>query len=330
MMNERAQFSAEDARREAAAAWLVRLENVSASETDWRAFEDWLSEPENKRAMDAIDATVAAVEDHRADLKAEFGSSAASATVIPFTPRSPKMIRRAVWASVAAAAAILMVVRLVEPAAQETTYAALAGEARHVELPDGSHVHLNRGAAIRVRLGAHERRVTLDRGEASFAVAHNEKQPFIVRAGEETIRDVGTEFNVLRGENTLVVAVREGVVEVSSSVARPMTLVAGDQLALDRDARRATLSRINADDAFAWQDGRLVYHDAALATVISDINRYGGKPISIADGVAASLRFSGVLVIDAPAAMADRLQAFLPVQSEENASGIVLRSRPSP
>lgn len=300
-------------RREAAAAWLVRLHAPEAVEADWMAFEQWLGDPENKRALDEIDSALAIVDDHRDAFERPRPS-----------PALTRHVRSAVFVAMAGAAAALLFVQLRPPPPQTASFEAPANAARAITLPDGTSVTLNRGAAMQVQWSPTERRVSLQRGEAAFRVVHDERAPFALTAGTASISDLGTEFNVLRAHDALTVTVRDGSVSLSGA-GDVFTLSAGDQISID--SGRVRSRRVNPDDAFAWRDGRLVFRDASLADVVADLNRYSDTPISIADRAASSLRFSGVLVIDSPAAMTTRLEAFLPVRSEHNGSGIVIRSR---
>ena len=312
--------SSDEARREAAATWLVRLEAADATEADWLAFETWLGDPANKLALDAIEAATADIEDHRA---AFTQAASAEPGVVQFRPR--KNLWRATFVGLAAAAAaIVIVLQLTPPPTQQIAYAAPLDAARTVVLPDASQIALNRGASVLVRWSARERRVELEHGEAAFIVRHNASSPFTVTAGTETIRDLGTEFNVLRERNALRVTVRSGSVDVRAREGSA-TLMPGDQASVSDG--RLTLRRVNADDALAWREGRLIYHNAPLSDVVADLNRYSATPISVGDAAAAGMRFSGVLIIDDPTAMTSRLQAFLPLRSEQNEQGVVLRSR---
>lgn len=324
-------MSAEDdplsgnARLEAAATWLVRLEDAGATDADWRAFETWLEDDANRRALEAIESQVAVAEDNRDALRTPAGGG----EVIAFPASRARRMRPALWAGAAAAAAAVAVgfFTLTPPPTQELAYAAPADQARVVTLPDQSSIHLNRGASVRVRWGGRERRVEMAAGEAAFRVTHDPAHPFVVITGESEIRDLGTEFNVVRATDSLTVAVRSGSVAVSRPGAAIIALTAGDRLRVDATTGAAVLARAQAEDAFAWQQGRLIYHDATLAEVVADLNRYGGPHISIADAGTAALPFTGVLAIDDPSAMLLRLEAFIPVRTERNADGVVLRSR---
>lgn len=306
-------------RREAAAAWLVQLESPEATEADWTAFQDWLTDPDNKRSLEQIEAALAVVADHGSALREAY------------LTRRPSEARRAygnamraiLYAGLAAAAAAFILV-VFNPSAEVATFAAPAGAIRNVRLPDGSVVTLNRGAIVAMRWSARERRLDLRQGEAAFNVVHNPDLPFIVAAGDAIIHDVGTEFDVLRDRNRLTVTVNAGAVNLEAGETSS-TLASGDQARFVDGS--LTVRSVDPSEAFAWRDGRLIYHDALLSDVVTDLNRYSATPIRVADEATASLRFTGALTIDRPTAMIERLEAFLPIRSEQNGDGIELRSR---
>lgn len=301
-----------------AARWHVTLESETATEGDWLAFEQWLSaSAEHRAAYDAID--MALVE---ASLnKAAFAGGIPTDNVIPLR----RWARRpAVWAAgvaAIAACALIMVWRTPEPT-MEYAYAASADADQSVTLPDGSSVHLNRNAAIRVSFGA-TRHIVLERGEAAFDVAHDASRPFEVAAGASTIRDIGTVFNVARNARSTVVTVREGEVEIGAPHAQVARVVAGYQARV-MESGAIAVSPAN-EGAFSWQSGQLIYHDTPLAAVIEDLNRYSDRPIELSQ-TAAALRFSGVLMLDSAPAMLARLENFLPIRVLEEDDRIIVGS----
>ncbi|MEQ1492931.1 MAG: FecR domain-containing protein [Terricaulis sp.] len=305
-----------------AAAWgRAKLDGDDATEAAWLGYEQWLTaSPSNRSAADAIDAALLDVEAHQDALR----SAPESDVVVPF--KRGIFARPAVWitAATAIAASALLFIVTAPPPEQHFAYAAPATDGQVINLPDGSVVHLNRGAAISVTYGR-ERQVDLEHGEASFSVVHDPSRPFVVAAGDASIRDVGTEFNVAVNSASTVVTVRAGEVAVSTDRAAEERVVAGLRARVANgnvDVRAA-----RADDAFAWQSGRLVYHNAELATVIEDLNRYSDVPITLDVQDANALQFSGVLVIDEPQTMLARLEAFLPIRSEQDGDRIVVRRR---
>ncbi len=83
------------------------------------------------------------------------------------------------------------------PYISEMTYEAHYGSRAYAVLPDGSKVWLNSGSKLIILPGynLHDREVKLT-GEAFFDVETNMEKPFVVEAGELSIKATGTTFNV--------------------------------------------------------------------------------------------------------------------------------------
>lgn len=321
-MSEPRQAAPRDAKRlEEAAAWRVRLQSEHSVEADFEAFETWVADPANRAAYDRVEAADAFVDANAA----AFGDALPQRSV----GRHTRYAMAAGVAGLAASAALALVLLSASPSPRWAHYEAPATGPRDVTLADGSIIHLNRRAQIDVALAARERRVRMD-GEAAFEVSHDPSRPFLVAVGDQQVRVVGTEFDVLHASGQTIVTVRRGVVEVSLQRhldQTPVRLRAGDQ-SLHRDGSEVvSAAQIDPETAFAWRDGRLVYTDAPLSAVVADLNRYYDKPIRVADAGAGGLRFSGVLVIDSEEQVLARLQAFLPVVVQPNGGGYTLAQK---
>jgi ferric-dicitrate binding protein FerR (iron transport regulator) len=132
--------------------------------------------------------------------------------------RGTLSLRRKVLIGVAAGFAILTITAglyLGSPAAN-TVYITGIGEQRTAKLRDGSVIVLNTDTEVQVYFSKQLRNIRLLKGEALFMVEHDTARPFIVSAGNASVRAVGTEFNVRRREQSTEVAVVEGVVQVST------------------------------------------------------------------------------------------------------------------
>jgi transmembrane sensor len=96
-------------------------------------------------------------------------------------------------------------------------------------LADGSVATLDAGTTLHARFGWRHRELDLERGRLQLQVAPSSKA-LQLRAGDSTIRDIGTTFQVERLHDGLVeVALLEGAVEVSNGAAQH-TLAPGQQL----------------------------------------------------------------------------------------------------
>jgi transmembrane sensor len=92
----------------------------------------------------------------------------------------------------------------------------LRGTQRAVVLDDGSRVLLNSDTQIGVEMGAHERRVTVRRGEAYFEVAPDRRRPFVVAGPRCTATALGNAFAVRVQPHRDVVIVTAGAVRVAA------------------------------------------------------------------------------------------------------------------
>lgn len=306
--------------QEQAAAWHARLSSEASTDADWLAFDEWLQNATNRAAYEVLEQQVEVVAAHPETFSKFLPDAEASPAHM-----SPTMVRFAVLGAVAAAATFfLLSVTADHP--KRFAYEAAASGTRSITLPDASVVDLNRGAAIRGEWRRGLRTLVLERGEAAFRVVHDDARPLEVVVGNVTLHDLGTEFNVIRTAGGVQVSVREGSIELRQGDQPSGVIAAGFQARVE-NGQTAITSTNSADDAFAWRTGRLVYHDAPLFAVLSDLSRYSATPIVAADAQTGSLRFSGVLIIDDSQLMLRRLASFLPIQLEQNADRVVVRSR---
>ncbi len=221
-----------------------------------------------------------------------------------------------------AAVAVLLAVFYLWPISPVSpVYRTDIGEHRLITLQDGSEVLLGAKSVLRVVYSTDVRQLSLDLGEALFTVAKDETRPFIVSSGSASVVAVGTQFNVHRLVDDVVISVIEGVVNVStepiasyipekriqvvttlsgSLANNPLRtgttqLSDGQQLRLNDRHMVSDIQKVVSDDVLSWQDGRLVYSGDPLSTVIADVNRYNNRPIRIADNEIKQLMFSGTV-----------------------------------
>lgn len=307
-----------------AAEWFARLRGEPAL-ADWTRFQAWLeADPAHREAYDAVEALWIDLDD------ASEPAALPRAANDHRRPRPP--MRRRIWWGAAGLAAAAAIVALVGPApwrgAPQRLYATGPGQQRTIALEDGSTVTLGAASRLRVEMTTRRRAVDLVDGVASFDVAHQAGRPFVVGAGDRTVRVLGTEFNVWRHDERLAVTVRRGVVAVSDKGdASSVRLVAGQRLTRDRSGP-AVVRAVDPEAAFAWRRGRLVYEQAALADVAADLGRYGASSVRISPS-AARIRVTGVFQVDDQAAMIRRLEMFAPVTVEDRGGEIWLRPRPA-
>ena len=166
------------------------------------------------------------------------------------------------------------------------------GQAQTFELADGSTVALDGDSSLTSLDDAGERRVLLHDGAAYFDVAAIGDRPFVVDAGDLSVRVVGTSFEVHRYDERVKIAVSSGTVQVAPDAARapePLSLSAGQAVMAGADGALSGPERIEPRNVAAWRRGRLVYLDAPLAEVVADANRHYSGWIVIPDPRAAAI-----------------------------------------
>lgn len=286
-----------------AIAWHLRLKD--ADEDAWIEFAEWLSaDPARNRVYEAVadgDARMLPMLE-----RASFPSNDEPALTPEFSNDEDgrvyavqgEVVRRNRWRWGAVAASIavasLVGVQMLPNRAAHYSIETLAGETRTVSLADGSEILLNGGTKI-VLDKSEPRSVEIARGEARFAVKHDESDPFIVVAGEQRLVDIGTVFNVVRTDRQLRVGVAEGAVRFEDA-AKTVNLRAGDSLAADSRGK-IEMSQSPVASIGSWAGGKLVYDQASLEQVADDLSRSIGISLELPRGI-GSRSFSGVIQTD--------------------------------
>jgi transmembrane sensor len=310
----------DDVRRTEAADWFVRLQTADLAEDDALAFDAWVADAANARAFDAVLSV---------SREFVFNARAIAGGLSERRGARPAGRRALIGFGVATAAAAAVAVVVPQLTSTKTeTYVTAKGKHRSVALADGSTIDLNGGTTLSVTLARDARRVTLDHGQAVFDVARDLRKPFLIAAGDRTVRVVGTQFDVRRLDGKLSVTVARGVVEV-----RPIDGAAGSAYRLHPGQRlehaegqaAARVAAAEPAEVLGWRAGRLVYRDQPLKDVVADLNQQFATPIRIEDKALAETPISGVLVLDNQDAVIRRLALLVPVRAVPSGSGLVLR-----
>jgi transmembrane sensor len=299
-----------------AVAWLVRVQADAATADDWAALTAWLEVSEARAdAFARAEALSAEISDNSVEIAAAMSRPADK--VLAFRSRVRRVPPWTPLAGLAAAAAVVAVVAA--PGLQRAyqgapeTYRTTAGETREIALSDGSHIRLDGASTMTARMGWRTRRIDLAQAQASFDVSKDPRRPFLVDVGDQQVRVVGTEFNILHDDHEVVVSVRRGVVDVrqpglrADPVAR---LVKGDELRHAEGTQVSQQQRVNPDKAFAWASGRLVCDDEPLSQIVAELNRRYALPIRVTKPAGAK-RFSGVLELGDQDVLLRRLADYL-------------------
>ncbi|MCB1679070.1 MAG: FecR family protein [Halioglobus sp.] len=312
-----------------ACSWIAQLESGELTAADREAFGEWVGRSPRhaaeirRLAQLSLDVNVMAdmAQPLREAARQQRQATAPAGRKVRFTGG-----RLAAFATllVAVAAMVLLLSPWYRPVGEPMMAATAVGEHRDIALPDGTLVTLNTDSQLEVAYHRHERKVRLLQGEAYFEVAKSRRWPFVVYAGDNTVRAVGTAFAVSMIDQKTQVTVTEGRVELAeigklservveksdqnetnrdskaptAAPFKPLALAAGQSVTVTPAARLepivTTHSRRELERELAWRDGLLEFSDTPLAEVIAQVNRYSTLRVEIADPALAELKFGGI------------------------------------
>ncbi|AIF45797.1 FecR family protein [Dyella japonica] len=307
-----------------AADWWVRLRDPAATE---RTTEQWLAwadeDPAHLTAFERVTELAARLQ--------ALGEVSRERLLAEFAPAQVQRVRW--WMPAAAAAAVVAAVggyvgwHAMATAVTSQTYASAIATQREVTLEDGTRVTLGGATHLTTRFSHGRREVDLADGEAYFEVVHNASRPFRVRAGDVTVEDIGTAFNVRRTGDYVTVAMAEGRVRVADATGgahNSLEAVAGQSVTYDPSRAAMNVTASDPANAAAWRHARLEFDNEPLSVVVANINRYRVEPLRIADAELDTLTFTGTVKADAIDDWLRALPQVLPLQVGEAGGQTVL------
>lgn len=247
---------------------------------------------------------------HRLLERPEFAGATALAPSIQSL--KPNRLRR-VWlraAGYAAAAAAMLVVGLVvgrgfDAQRSADTYNTIcvdAGSKSQLVLADGTHVTMKASSSLRypASFGSGAREVWLD-GEAYFDVEHDAEHPFIVHSRRQSVRVLGTTFNVQAYSNEEVntVTLLSGSVGLDlldneGRLLRTLRLHPNEQCSYDTNDGTYRLTPLDAyERQCSWEDGVYRFRDESLDHIAARLQNYYGVRIILEDESLGDIRYTG-------------------------------------
>lgn len=269
----------EDPAADQALDWFARLRNDDPDAATRAAFVAWLAEDPRHEA-------------EFRNLEALWNSKpfldAVKALPVDRRALSRPKARRWPLRAAALAASVLVAVGLWQyPAltiAVEADYLTATGSQTTVALPDGSTMMLNTDTAVALDFDAGQRHVRLLRGEAFFDVVHDPAHPFTVSGHYGEVQVLGTAFSVKTSDDEDEVVLERGRVQVLCLCDGKdrAELSPGEAVSITASA----VSPVHASDPstrLAWREGRIIFENARLGTVLEELRRYHRGPILVAD-----------------------------------------------
>ncbi|PWV47099.1 FecR family protein [Chitinophaga sp. S165] len=182
-----------------------------------------------------------------------------------------------------------------KPNYEQVSLVVPAGKDYTIILSDGSKIHLN--AASRMHFPftfqGNFREVQLE-GEAYFEVAKDPKHPFIIHTPHQSVRVLGTAFNVnCYDPGKEVVALLHGSVMVSAD-SDTVRLSPGLASTTDEKGEIKTAT-FDSTDLLSWRQGIYEFYNTPLEKVMKNVPRLYGDSVIITNAIAAQKRISGYM-----------------------------------
>ncbi|MCB0445792.1 MAG: FecR domain-containing protein, partial [Gelidibacter sp.] len=178
------------------------------------------------------------------------------------------------------------------------------GKRSEIVLADGSKVWLNSGSKLifPATFIDDKREVYLE-GEAIFEVTHNKKQPFIVQSDNQSIKVLGTIFNVSNyaDDDAIYTVLKSGSIQLSYKSTAFLhstehVKITPNTLATYNKANgNVKTNTVEVEKYFSWRDGIFIFKNDALKSIMKKIARYYNVEVVINDETLANQKFSGYL-----------------------------------
>jgi len=209
-------------------------------------------------------------------------------------------------------------------------YATAAGRRAVLTLEDGTIVTLAPQTTLHVSpgFGGTTRDVTLS-GEAYFSVTRHGGAPFIVHTGNVTTRVLGTTFDVRHhaADSAVRIAVIDGKVEVLGH--RGPVVLSKAMVATVTDSTTYTESTTDLHPYTEWTNGKLVFKNVPVSTMLAALGRWYGYQFRLADSVLASERVTARFRVDEQRETLIALERLLDVTMVFDDSVVTIQPRKS-
>ncbi|UUY00788.1 FecR family protein [Sphingomonas sp. J315] len=318
-----------EAEGEAAARWLARLNARSVTTDELDRFYAWRRDPANAAAYARVERVWR--EAHRLE------SDPTIATAVDEALERPQqrgflaglVRRRLLVAGLTAIPVAVTGVAAWWTFGQAEVHETVRGERLAFALADGTQVQLNTDSRIRVSFSDGQRVVELERGEALFAVKRDPARPFIVEAGTQSVRALGTSFSTRRSDDALRVVLIEGQVAVNSTGSAEVKLTRSGGAAVARPGKPIVPGMTDPAAATAWTRGKLLFRQTPLASAVSEVNRYSARRIVLGSQALGARRVDGNFEIGDSESFVAAVTTIFDLSVRTQDTDIILEPRPA-
>lgn len=170
-----------------------------------------------------------------------------------------------------------------------------SGNKYSLTLADGTEAYLDAQSSITypVNFKGKLREVSVT-GQAYFKVKHNESHPFLVHVKNQTIEDIGTEFNIRAYESDAATTLVQGSVRVHlSATGKDALLTPGQQAVVA--GNKLVVKEADLEETVDWLQGKLIFSHRQLGDILADVSRIYGVRFAWQNDGFKAIKFNGAL-----------------------------------
>ncbi len=170
------------------------------------------------------------------------------------------------------------------------------GQNYRVRLSDGTLVHLNSGSTLKypVKFIKGRSRIVELKGEASFEVAKDKHDSFIVRANDISTKVYGTKFVVSSypNDSKQFVVLIEGSVGVSINNIEKM-IIPNQKATFNNKSKELEVIETDVTNFTAWEYGVLKFDNERFDEILKDLERHYNVSIVSSNEELNKIKFTG-------------------------------------
>ena len=198
------------------------------------------------------------------------------------------------------------------------------GKRVNLNLSDGTRICLNSNSDITFPSGfcSQERMVHLA-GEAYFSVARDENRPFTVYSDRMDVSVLGTEFNFDVSDDSAVVTLVSGKVQVETDLSGTCVLAPNQQVAFE-NGRLEEVRNVDVESVICWTSHKIICRDQRICEVFGKLSRYFDRDF-IFNGTFDDIEISGKLdLTEGLDSVLESIAFVAPVAFSESKEGIIV------
>lgn len=170
-----------------------------------------------------------------------------------------------------------------------------SGNKYSLTLADGTEAYLDAQSSITYPLNfkGKVREVSVT-GQAYFKVKHNASHPFLVHVKNQTIEDIGTEFNIRAYEGDAATTLVEGSVRVHLNATDKDALLTPGQQAVVA-SNKLVVQDADLEETVDWLQGKLIFNHRELGDILADVSRIYGVQFAWQNEGLKAIKFNGAV-----------------------------------